>query len=489
MIERSERGERAAQAIHRLIHQMGRSLLEQPGRLKSLLLDDVPDAKSEISILMRTLEEGVPQDLLRIDAREPIQTHITRLANKLQQQGFAPDASSQAVWAWANALDLGLPPQQKRQQLIIPPNYKNWALGAAAILAIGLGGWYFSQPTLAVASVQVPGGFIGDGKPHERVLSFKPGSDPVKAVLVHYTGGDIPNWTPVDSRIDVSPADAAKGQVALGTVAYRAIAPAHASFQYTLEGADGKMSKPYVQTLDISAVPASPPQITGINPPQNATPAAPFSITINFANAEFGVVKLERKVISSTLQWGDPIRTVDYTTANVQNGTLSYDFEKGVSPGTSTFEFVLIDSRGDRSQPQRVTFEVKPAPVVAPVVKAPTVKPTPHANCLCGTLLSITPIKVQGQSSGVGAVAGAGAGALAGSQFGHNAGRVLGGVLGGILGAIGGNKAEQVVRSTTEYQAAIRLDSGAVSTVRQTSQPTVEVGSRVRFANGRLVPD
>src|SRR5471032_1903143 len=98
--------ERAAAAISRLFNEFGNTLLDQPNKLKSLLMDEVPEAKSEISILLRALEEKVPQDLMRVDAREPAQAHVSRLSIKLQQRGFAADASQSAVQTWAQALGM-----------------------------------------------------------------------------------------------------------------------------------------------------------------------------------------------------------------------------------------------------------------------------------------------------------------------------------------------------------------------------------------------
>ncbi|MDP9125475.1 MAG: glycine zipper 2TM domain-containing protein, partial [Pseudomonadota bacterium] len=92
----------------------------------------------------------------------------------------------------------------------------------------------------------------------------------------------------------------------------------------------------------------------------------------------------------------------------------------------------------------------------------------------CGVVESITAVKVQGQTNGVGAVAGGVGGALVGNQIaGHN-NRALGAVGGGLLG----NAIEKHQRTTTAYDVTVRMSDGSLRTVRESTSPAV--GEKVR---------
>jgi outer membrane lipoprotein SlyB len=95
------------------------------------------------------------------------------------------------------------------------------------------------------------------------------------------------------------------------------------------------------------------------------------------------------------------------------------------------------------------------------------------ACATCGVVDSVTPIEVQGQTNGVGAVAGGVGGALIGSQIAGRGNHTLGGVLGAVGGGLLGNTIEKHERRTTVYDVHVRMEDGSTRTVRQSHAPAV----------------
>ena len=96
----------------------------------------------------------------------------------------------------------------------------------------------------------------------------------------------------------------------------------------------------------------------------------------------------------------------------------------------------------------------------------------------CGMVESITAVKVQGQTNGVGAVAGGVGGALVGNSIAGGRNRTLGGVAGAIGGGLLGNAIEKHERTTTVFDVNVRMDDGSLRTVRESTSPAV--GEKVR---------
>ena len=96
----------------------------------------------------------------------------------------------------------------------------------------------------------------------------------------------------------------------------------------------------------------------------------------------------------------------------------------------------------------------------------------------CGVVESITAVKVQGQTNGVGAVAGGVGGALVGNQIAGRNNRALGGVVGAVGGGLLGNAIEKHQRTTTAYDVKVRMSDGSLRTVRESTSPAI--GEKVR---------
>jgi outer membrane lipoprotein SlyB len=101
---------------------------------------------------------------------------------------------------------------------------------------------------------------------------------------------------------------------------------------------------------------------------------------------------------------------------------------------------------------------------------------------------------VGGQNSGsgttLGTVAGAVVGGVLGNQVGSGRGRTAATVAGATGGALAGG---QMQRNTQQgaaqqsYQVSVRMDNGAIQTLAMSNPPGLQVGDRVRVANGVIV--
>lgn len=129
------------------------------------------------------------------------------------------------------------------------------------------------------------------------------------------------------------------------------------------------------------------------------------------------------------------------------------------------------------SKPARSYTEARPvasAPAPAPVCQD------------CGTVSSVTAIKVKGKGTGMGAVAGAIAGVAAGNQVGDGKGTDVAKVVGAIGGAYAGNQAEKYIRAETVFDVSVRMDNGTTRTVRVADASSISTGSRVRVDGSNL---
>jgi len=156
----------------------------------------------------------------------------------------------------------------------------------------------------------------------------------------------------------------------------------------------------------------------------------------------------------------------------------------------------------DVAPPPRTTAPALPVPAPAlaaapvPAAPAPAALPAPAAQPApaparaappcprCGTVVSVTSVKVKGQGTGVGAVAGGLLGGVVGNQFGHGGGRTAMTVLGAVGGGFAGNEVEKHVRAETLFDVRVRMRDGSHRTFRQAHPPAV--GARVVVDGDRL---
>ena len=108
------------------------------------------------------------------------------------------------------------------------------------------------------------------------------------------------------------------------------------------------------------------------------------------------------------------------------------------------------------------------------------------AQVAYGVIVSMRPVVVQAQNSGIGGLGGAAVGATAGSFIGNNDVRanILGAIVGGIAGAVAGNAIESSVGQDQAVEFIIREDNGNTVSVVQTNGQDFRVGDRVVLTLG-----
>ena len=99
-----------------------------------------------------------------------------------------------------------------------------------------------------------------------------------------------------------------------------------------------------------------------------------------------------------------------------------------------------------------------------------------------GVILSVKPVKIEGESSGFGALAGAALGGIAGAQVGGGSGRWAGAIAGGALGGLAGHGAEKALTSDNGLEIVVKLDNGETLAVVQDNDMPFNAGQRVRVA-------
>jgi len=120
-------------------------------------------------------------------------------------------------------------------------------------------------------------------------------------------------------------------------------------------------------------------------------------------------------------------------------------------------------------------------PIPAPVAAAPQV-------CAeCGVVDTINVVEQKGPGSGLGAAGGAVVGGLLGNQVGGGSGRTAATVAGAVGGALAGNEVEKRVKSTKQYNVAVRMEDGNFKTFTFDTTPAFSIGEKVKIIDGRLV--
>lgn len=152
--------------------------------------------------------------------------------------------------------------------------------------------------------------------------------------------------------------------------------------------------------------------------------------------------------------------------------------------GAAAIGGLLPDARSNKTD----TPAQRSAPVVDSAghgVSRPAARDSACASC--GTVESIRAVELEGDATGLGAVAGGVTGAVVGHQMGRGNGNSAMTLLGAAGGALAGNEIEKNVKKHYSYRVTVRLDDGSFRTVSQSTAPTVAAGDRVRIANGALV--
>jgi outer membrane lipoprotein SlyB len=112
---------------------------------------------------------------------------------------------------------------------------------------------------------------------------------------------------------------------------------------------------------------------------------------------------------------------------------------------------------------------------------------TAQACTNCGSVISVSPVKQQGEGSGLGAIGGAVVGGVLGHQVGSGRGRDVATVAGAGAGAYAGHQIEKHVKTTQSYVVAVRMDDGSTQNFPYQAEPAFRSGDKVRVVEGKLV--
>jgi outer membrane lipoprotein SlyB len=118
---------------------------------------------------------------------------------------------------------------------------------------------------------------------------------------------------------------------------------------------------------------------------------------------------------------------------------------------------------------------------------APAHGPVAKSGCAsCGVVEAVRSVQLEGNASGLGAVAGGVTGALVGNQFGRGGGNTAMTLIGAAGGAYAGNSIEKNMNRQTSYRITVRMDDGTYRTISQSHVPAVGNGDRVKVVNGNV---
>jgi outer membrane lipoprotein SlyB len=127
----------------------------------------------------------------------------------------------------------------------------------------------------------------------------------------------------------------------------------------------------------------------------------------------------------------------------------------------------------------------------APTIRAGTV-PYDSAgqisSVLYGTILSVTPVAIDGRTDGAGGAIGSVAGGVIGAQIGGgSAERAVASVAGILIGGVVGQAIERDATATTGFAYTIRLDDGRTVQIVEPGKAALAEGSRVQVVWGQGV--
>lgn len=104
----------------------------------------------------------------------------------------------------------------------------------------------------------------------------------------------------------------------------------------------------------------------------------------------------------------------------------------------------------------------------------------------CGTVTDIKAVKIEGDASGVGAVAGGVVGGVLGHQVGGGRGKDLATIGGVAGGAYVGHQMEKKSKAKTQYHIIVEMEDRSSRTFKYSSPTSYKVGDRVVVRDGKL---
>jgi outer membrane lipoprotein SlyB len=113
---------------------------------------------------------------------------------------------------------------------------------------------------------------------------------------------------------------------------------------------------------------------------------------------------------------------------------------------------------------------------------------TSAAACVnCGVIEAVNLVETKAEGNNVvGTIAGGVVGGVLGHQVGGGSGKDLATIAGALGGAYAGNRVQNNMGKTTEYQVVVRLETGTTQTVKFAADPAFRTGERVRLENNSI---
>ena len=106
----------------------------------------------------------------------------------------------------------------------------------------------------------------------------------------------------------------------------------------------------------------------------------------------------------------------------------------------------------------------------------------------CGVVEAVNVVEAKSDANNViGTIAGGLLGGVLGNQAGGGTGKDLATIAGAVGGAYAGNRVENNMGSSKQYQVTVRLENGTVQTFTYTADPAIKVGTRVEVENNSIV--
>ncbi|WP_370264267.1 glycine zipper 2TM domain-containing protein [Limnobacter sp.] len=147
------------------------------------------------------------------------------------------------------------------------------------------------------------------------------------------------------------------------------------------------------------------------------------------------------------------------------------------------------DAKAGAKADESMTNKAATTTAAKPAAK-PASKPAPVQTAAvcgnCGKVVDVRQTRIEGEGTGLGAVAGGVVGGLLGNQIGGGNGKKLATAAGVVGGAVVGNKIEKDRRATVQYDVVVQFDDGSTSTYPYKEQPYWQPGDRVKVVNGQL---
>src|SRR5262245_46058798 len=98
----------ASHALKQILEKHGMAILDEPERLKSLLLDTCP--RRETMLLVTAAEDGVPQRIRNRSNESPLEPRIALLQRRLvNERSLSKESAEWCVRTWLEALGLEVP--------------------------------------------------------------------------------------------------------------------------------------------------------------------------------------------------------------------------------------------------------------------------------------------------------------------------------------------------------------------------------------------